>query len=777
MNSWALGCSARGVGRRCRLQKSVGENEMLTDCASCPLQGQKLVYGNGPDKPRYVIVGEGPGREEDRQGKVFVGAGGQLLHRAIKLAGLDDIFFTNTTLCYPADKKHKVPAAYCCRERLIQEIKEHEPELVITLGAIATDILLGKGGGITTRRGRVSYSEELGTEVLPTIHPAAVLRDINYYRDLLFDLKKARFWFIPSYRNKYNLSEPEVNWCIVDDRQQVFDALADSPMAVFDIETTSLDPTNCEILCGVVATKENVLVLSKTLTNDATFMSSLANYDTCWIGHNFKFDRKVLKACLGVDFEFDFDTMLAHYILDERNRKRRGNHGLKHLARIYLNAHDWDVKSYADLPQETLYKYTMWDGFYTYKLAEYFIKALERYPKQRSVVDNILVPLGNILADIELFGTRIDLTEVRRVDAQLSSELEQLRINLRELAGHDFNPNSTQQLAKILFDEFKLPQIKGRSTDKEVLAKLKGHPFVKELQKYRKLKKLHSTYVVSLRKGVCGDRIHTQFLLHGTVTGRLSSQNPNLQNQPADTPLIRNFFIADEGMKLIYADLSQAEYRVAAILSGDPFLINTYKKGGDLHDEMAQTIFDSNFTPVERGVAKSCNFGLIYGMGIKRMVTNINAPGINYYQAERIVRDYFARIPRFLRWRGEIQNSILKNRYLETSLGRRRRFPYVPKRFKERGAVFRQGVNFLPQSIASDITVLSLMKIAQRDWPVQILLTVHDSILCQVPENDAQEVAIEIAEIMTTTAAEVCGDRIPFLAKAEIGDRWGELDV
>lgn len=745
---------------------------MIPDCNSCPLQGQKLIYGNGSDKPRYIIVGEGPGREEDRQGKVFVGFSGQLLHRAIKLADLTDIFFTNTTLCRPTDIKSKVPAAYCCRERLIQEIREHEPELVIALGAIATDILLGKGGGITTRRGRVSFSEELGTQVLSTIHPAAVLRDINYYRDVLFDLKKARFWFIPSYRSSYDLSQPEVDWCVVDDPKQVFDALSNSPMAVFDIETSSLNPLDCNILCGVVATEDKILVLPKALANDVSFMTTLAEYETCWIGHNFKFDRKVLKAQLGIDFQFDFDTMLAHYILDERTRKRRGNHGLKHLARVYLNAHDWDVKSYADLPQETLYEYTMWDGFYTYKLAEYFIKALERYPKQRAVVDNILVPLANVLADVELFGTRIDLDEVQRVDEQLGGELEQLRISLRELAGHDFNPNSTQQLAKILFDEFKLPQIKKRSTDKEVLAKLGKHPFVIELLKYRKLKKLHSTYVVSLARDAHSGRVHTQFLLHGTVTGRLSSSGPNLQNQPADSPLIRNFFIADEGMKLIYADLSQAEFRVMAILSGDPFLINTYKKGGDLHDEMAKTLFGSDFNTVERGIAKSCNFGLAYGMGINRMVTNVNVPGVDFYQAKRIVREYFTRIPRFVRWREEIQNRIIKNRYLETSLGRRRRFPYIPRRF--RGEIFRQGINFLPQSIASDITVLSLIKIAQK---VQVLLTVHDSILCQVPKDIAQEVATEIAEIMQTTAAEVCGDRIPFLVSVAVGDRWGELDV
>ena len=753
---------------------------MLTDCAACPLQGSRLVYGHGSDKPRYVIIGEGPGREENRQGKVFVGASGQLLHRAIKLAGLEDIFFTNTTLCLPTDIKHKVPGAYCCRARLIQEIKEHEPELIITLGAIATDIILGKGGGITTRRGRVSYSEELGTEVLSTIHPAAVLRDINYYRDVLFDFKKARFWFIPSYRSAYDLSKPEVDWSIVDDPQQVFDALADSEMAVFDIETSSLDPLNCEILCGVVATKDTVLVLSKVLTNDVSFMTSLANYETCWIGHNFKFDKKVLKAQLGVDFQFDFDTMLAHYILDERTKKRKGGHGLKHLARVYLNAHDWDVKlpkkkSYADLPQDTLYKYTMWDGFYTYRLAEYFIKALERYPKQRSVVDNILVPLANVLADVELFGTRIDLAEVRRVDEQLSSELEQLRISLRGLAGHDFNPNSTQQLAKILFDEFKLPQIKKRSTDKEVLAKLKGHPFVTELLKYRKLKKLHSTYVVSLAKSVQDGRIHTQFLLHGTVTGRLSSQNPNLQNQPADSPLIRNFFIADEGMKLIYTDMSQIEYRVMAILSGDPFLINVYKKGGDIHDEMAKTLFGPNFGHAERAVAKSCNYGLAYGMGIKRMIITVRAAGVDYHRAVQIVREYFARIPRLISWRKEIEEKILRDRYLETPLGRRRRFPYIPRRF--RGEIFRQGINFLPQSIADDPVKLSLIKIAQKDWPVQVLLVNHDAILSQAPEDIAQEVAIEIAEIMQTTAAEVCGDRIPFLVSTAIGDRWGELDV
>jgi len=751
---------------------------MLTNCTSCPLQGQKLVYGHGPEKPRYVIVGEGPGRDEDRQGEVFVGPSGQLLHRAIKLAGLDDIFFTNTTLCLPTDVKYKVPAAYYCRNRLIQEIKEHEPELVIALGAIATDILLGKGAGITLRRGRVSYSEELQTEVLPTIHPAAVLRSLDYYRDVLFDLKKSKFWFVQSYRSEYDLSDPKVDWSIVDDPKQVFDSLANSKMAVFDIETSSLNPLNCEILCGVVATKDKVLVLSKELANDVSFMTTLAEYDTQWIGHNFKFDRKVLKRCLGIDFEFDFDTMLAHYVLDERNAKRKGNHGLKHLARIYLNALDWDVKlpkskSYADLPQDVLYKYTMWDGFYTYKLTEYLQKALERYPKQRAVLDRILVPLANVLADVELFGTRIDLAEVHRVDEQLKEELGQLRIDLREFVKHDFNPNSTQQLAKILFDEFKLPQIKKRSTDKEVLDRLRGHPFVDELLKYRKLMKLHSTYVVSLAKSVQDDRIHTQFLLHGTVTGRLSSQDPNLQNQPADTPLIRNFFVADEGMKLIYADLSQAEFRVMAILSGDPFLINTYKKAGDLHDEMAKTLFDPDFNPAERGVAKSCNFGLAYGMGIKRMVTNVNVPGVDYHQAERIVRDYFTRIPRFVQWRGEIQEKILRERYLETSLGRRRRFPYIPKRFRE--DIFRQGINFLPQSIASDITLLSLIKIAKKGW--QVLLTVHDSILCQVPEDIAQGVSTEIVKIMEDTAREVCGERIPFLVETAIGDRWGDLDV
>uniref|UniRef100_A0A6M3J2I4 DNA-directed DNA polymerase n=1 Tax=viral metagenome TaxID=1070528 RepID=A0A6M3J2I4_9ZZZZ len=767
----------------------------LALCDSCPLKDAPLVPPRGlREFADLVLVGEAPGRDEVRRRQVFIGRSGQLLQRCLDALDLKSIWITNAALCYCEDVDDKEPASYCCRARLFEEIKRKNPKIVVTLGNIPTNAVLGGGiTGITARRGKTVLSEELGAKVLPTFHPAAILRRAAMYPDFAMDLQKAAYEIQGPPPEEAAREEEMPPAKATNDFREALAAAEASGYAILDLETSGFSYSQDRILCIVIGTEQGVFVLKQGAVYDPEFAVAFQACRARWVGHGSKFDKAFMKAQLGVSVDFTLDTLLAHYAFDERG----GIHDLKQVCARMFDAPDWEgditkyltkpkTDSYALLPKGALYRYAAFDGYYTRRLADVLIKRLKRAPAQRGLVKNLLVPASNALADVEVRGIRVDLARAETTRVAWSQELRRLEVRLAEAAGvaGDMNPRSTKQVGAYLFDALGLPEVRGRSTDKDVLAILESRygsqiPFLGILREHRHLAKLLGTYIVGLQKRAEGDRIHTNFLLFGTVTGRLSSRNPNLQNLPSDPgdpygSQIRDLYIASEGMSLIYLDYSQAELRMIATLSEDPFLIDVYQKGGDLHNETSIELFGPNFTPRERFFAKTVNFGLPYGRSAAAIASDVNLPGLSRAQAEEFITRYFERIPRVVQWIEETKKTVRAQGYVESRTGRRRRFPLRTDDII--AEVERQSVNFLAQSGASDTTLTSLIhmhhELAGR---AHVLLTVHDSVLLECPTEHVEEVAKEGVAIMERTGEELWGSLVPFKASAEVGERWGSL--
>jgi len=298
---------------------------------------------------------------------------------------------------------------------------------------------------------------------------------------------------------------------------------------------------------------------------------------------------------------------------------------------------------------------------------------------------------------------------------------------------------------------------------------------------YRSAAKLLNTYIIPLEKWYDDNgRVHSSFQLHRTVTGRLSTRDPSLQNIPEEgfekKPEldIRALYIAPPGKVLLYADYSQAELRVAAVLSQAPFLMEAYKRGDDLHTQAAIDRYGPDFTPRQRFFIKTVNFGILYGRSAASLARDTRLPGMTQAVAAQYVRDYFARMPAVRQWIRVVQQRTRQHGYAETSFGRRRRFGLITG--ETVGRIQRQAVNFMCQSTASDITLTALIRLTKRlHGLAEVLLTVHDSILFECLPQHLAEVARIVKETMVEVPLEFLGDTVPFTVALEVGQRWGEL--
>jgi len=606
-------------------------------CAGCPLRTGVLVPGRWArgaqgDKADVVLVGEGPGRFEVAFGKAFVGPSGELLDKVTRGLNLGNVYLTNTALCQVEGDKDKAVAAKHCRERLFAELCQLQPRIIVALGNVAMMTLLSCPSGITKRRG-VLHDVVLNGKrvpVMPTFHPAAVLRNPGWYTDLRADLSTVATLLEQPKIDATSRRPIDVSYTVTHDVGEVFRAAERGDYAVLDLETEGLDWTRHKILCAVIATAQGVYIVPQDVVYGEEFKRRLRESRVAWSGHNAKFDRNFVLAHLGVPLKFKFDTMLASYLLDERG----GIHSLKDIARRMYDAPDWEApiqdalkgkvtlpdggkrnKHYGDIPRDTLFRYAAQDGHYQYKLTWDLAKQIVAQGRLRWVFENLLMPATDALSNAEVRGVQIDVDYLRKLRPEYERRCDALTRKMVDIIGHDLNPRSPVQVAKVIFDELGVPQHHrfGRSTNwNNVLMHHRDVPFVALLGDFRKADKLLSTYVKGLLKYVDAQdppRVHTTYKIHGTVTGRLSSEAPNMQNIPRDVKDIKRAFVASPEHLLIYADFSQIELRMLAWFSRDEWLMQVYRDGRDLHGEMAEVLFGEDYTPEQRSFAKRLNFG------------------------------------------------------------------------------------------------------------------------------------------------------------------------
>jgi DNA polymerase-1 len=516
----------------------------------------------------------------------------------------------------------------------------------------------------------------------------------------------------------------------------------------------------------------------------------LADPDVDKVIHNSKKAWIVFRR-LGIELSsIHFDPMLAAYVLDPGKRVQN----FEAIAKEYLNkslvSYDDLVgtgrkrQALADQPLEQLLTYAGDQTVYSLQLVTVLEEKIKA-ANQTTLFRDIEMPLIRVLARMEMKGVKIDVKQLEDIDRDFSARLEEIVEKIYDLAGESFNINSPQQLGQILFDKLALPMGKktktGYSTSMEVLSALAPyHLLPREVLNYRSLTKLKNTYVDTLPRMVNREtgRIHTSYNQTGTVTGRLSSSEPNLQNIPVRTEegrKIRRAFVADPGHLLISADYSQIELRILAHYSEDEALIDAFHRGEDIHLRTAAEIFEvepHEVTAEMRRQAKTINFGIIYGMSAFRLAKDLGIPQKKgrqiierYFDRYGGVRSYMEETPKLGREQGFVTTLLNRKRFLPDLKSRNRNV----KQFAERTAI-----NTPIQGSAADIIKMAMIRIdselERNALPARMIMQVHDELVFEVEASSAQDVATLVQHEMESVASLA----VPLVVEVGIGANWDE---
>lgn len=513
------------------------------------------------------------------------------------------------------------------------------------------------------------------------------------------------------------------------------------------------------------------------------------------VAHNAKYDLMVL-AEHGVEVRgLSWDTMLAAWLVNPSSR----NLGLKGLAWEKLDLEMTPIDALigkgkgrvtmAQVPVETVTPYACTDADVTLRLRERLQHELPER-EQEKLFHEVEMPLVPVLVDMERRGVALDVQVLEAMSRELQERLAELEQGIHRVAGGPFNVNSTQQLGAILFEKLGLPVVRrtktGYSTDAAVLDALQGkHEIIGLIQEYRQLIKLKSTYVDALpllvnpRTG----RVHTSFNQAAVVTGRLSSSDPNLQNIPIRTELgsqIRRAFVAQKGWRLLAADYSQVELRILAHVCGDEAMLQAFRRGEDIHAHTAATVYGvplAEVTPKQRYLAKTINFGLIYGMSDYGLSQRTE---LTREEAASFIEKYFAQFPAVQAYLDETKRRAREQGYVETLLGRRRYFPELAPDSRVpmglRRAAERMAINMPIQGTAADIIKIAMIRLhqalRQRRLRAAMILQVHDELVLEVPEDELEIVQPLVKSIMEG-AYEL---RAPLQVDIKVGENWLEME-
>ncbi len=509
------------------------------------------------------------------------------------------------------------------------------------------------------------------------------------------------------------------------------------------------------------------------------------------IAHNGKYDATVLAEYGLTVNNLTFDTMLAAYLLGEKSL------GLKALAFSRLGIEMTPITnligsgakqlSMSQVPVNQAADYACADADMTLRLSE-LLKPELRQQRLWQLFSEVEMPLLPVLISMEKNGVALDADLLRQMSHRLGEQLLKLEAEIYNCVGHQFNINSPQQLGSVLFQELKLPPARktksGYSTGASTLEELRGvHPIVELILEYRQLAKLKSTYIDALPAllNPKTGRVHTSFNQTRTATGRLSSSEPNLQNIPVRGELgkqVRQAFIAPPGSCLLAGDYSQIDLRVLAHLSQDKSLLDAFHRDEDIHAATAARLFGvdtSQVTPDMRRLAKTVNFGVIYGMsgyGLER------ATELSREEATQFIASYFAQHPGVEQYLESTKQQARKTGYVQTLLGRRRYIPEIDSSNRQvREAAERMAINMPVQGTSADIIKVAMINLyremQKRRLKSKMLLQVHDELVFEVPQAELEEMRQLVPETMSTALKL----SLPIKVDIKAGNNWGEMNA
>jgi DNA polymerase-1 len=499
--------------------------------------------------------------------------------------------------------------------------------------------------------------------------------------------------------------------------------------------------------------------------------------DAGWVGYDIKNDIKVLKNLDLNLTNVQHDVLMASFLINALLRAQT-------LTDLAVSQLQYEGAPFEDLPTEDFIARAPEFIALIEELYDVQTHALNEVPKIAKLAEDIEWPLNPVLADMECVGIKLDTDYLLQFNDELAGTISDLEQQIYGHADYEFNIGSPSQLADVLFVKLNLPRqgIKkgktGYSTAASELDKLRGiHPIIDLITHYREVTKLKNTYVDTLPKQVDErSRVHTTFNLTIAPTGRLSSADPNLQNIPVRTDLgkrIRTAFIAEEGNVLVSADYSQFELRIAAALSGDQGMIDSFNSDSDIHIETAALVYGikpEEVTKAQRYAAKAVNFGIMYGQGPHGLSAT---SGLDYGQAREFISKYFEIRPKLKEYIDNLRKQALEDGYVETLLGRRRPTPDVrSSNFMVREGAYRAAINMPVQGTAADLMKKAMIDVNKKlPANAKMLLQIHDSLIIEVPRKEAEA----IGKMMKETMENVYKLSVRIKADISTGKNWGKL--
>ena len=744
---------------------------------------------------------------------------------------LDGIYQALDKIQQNNDKKYKGFIKGSVIEKLRND--KHNAFLSRDLAKINTEVPLILSNGYELK----NINQELLSESLKKLELSTLLRQIDIFNSTFskggFDknniAKEQEKATKVLGNNELENSEnkiPEINVTVVNDfelLEKLIQRLDKTNQIVsLDTETNSLNPIDAELVgIGLCLGEENDDLFyiplghqTKKETPNQLSIEDVFSKLRNWIEdpkkekalQNSKFDRQIFFNH-GLDLKgVTFDTLLADYLLNNQEK-----HGLSEISFRLFGFKPPSFKetvgknkdfSFVDIDEASIY--CGYDVFLTFKIVKIFKESFSKEKDELiKLFEEIELPLEPVLSQMEMNGITIDIPYLDKLSKELKSTLEDIESKVYELAEESFNLSSPKQLGEILFEKLNLDKKKSRktktgwSTDAVVLERLVDeHEIIQHLIKHRTLSKLLSTYIDALPNLINEKtgRVHTNFNQAATATGRLSSSNPNLQNIPVRTEFsrrIRKAFLPEKNWKLLSADYSQIELRILAHLADEEILINAFHKNVDIHSLTARLIFEKEeISSDERRVGKTINFGVIYGMGIKKFA---RSTGVSTPEAKEFLIKYKERYSKIFKFLELQERLALSKGYVKTIFGRKREFkfdknglgrligkdPYeidlqAARRAGMEAQSLRAAANAPIQGSSADIIKIAMVqlnkKFIEMNVPAKMLLQVHDELLFEV-EPDSLEITTKLVK---KTMEDCVKLNVPLLVDIGIGDNWME---
>jgi len=773
--------------------------------------------GDGPSDADFMVIGESPSEGDDELNQPFVSGPGEYFRETLLgEAGIPEskVRFTNTIRC----AKSKTPTVLeikKCRPYLVEEINRVKPKVIVGLGNAALATMLqfiykgkneegtakkadAKVSGITRWRGNLIWLNEFNCWFMPTFSPLQCLmkegKNSMYTTDtVISDLITA--W--KAVDKAVPIDFPKsVFLTTVSKVDAMLSKMAEAKIFAYDIETggkgRAIDKRiigasfSCSTKVGYYVPQyvfDNSEYLSKKLDK---LLTDPRNYK---IMHNGAYEYRIHHATGKPIYGRYFDTMIAAQLVDENFSKR-----LKDLTWLYTPIGGYDVElekykfenkikeDYSLIPDYLLAPYGGFDAVVTYRLYHIFKKKMES-EKVLPLFDKVIMPARREMSDAEMAGFYVDLDSAVSLGDICKKALKILEDNIYQCAGKEFNIGSSKQLQSVLFEDMGFTPLKetksGYSTDKESIEYLSSQPnseIVRYLSDRSYVSTMLNTHIGQAIAYTWPDhRVHTNYNLAGAVTGRTSASNPSLQNVPADR-LVRNLYTATPGNLLVEADLKSAELATIAAVSGETVFIKAFDEGMDPHAATYRQLYDLpdtyNCTKLERRKAKAVNFGMVYGLtplGLAAQLKISEEEAINFMQL------YFHRMPNVAKWMENQKKIVMRDGYVTSVFGRKRRLPMALS--DSRGDInraCRQAMNSPIQSAAADYTYIGLVrlgrKIRSESMEGKIVHTVHDCVITDTPEHEAEDMAVLIKESFEKRVKAL---KIQMRVDVETGFKWG----